>query len=326
MAKIEQMDRQESDARKLALLALEANEAAGKGGSSCPTDSELASLLDGQCQGEERKRLQEHIAGCDDCRRRCLEVGMALMEINRSPRRSKARIYTWASAFLAAAACVVLFLSIDSTPPWQKRSNPHPVRRDYKGDEIRSDQARPAPGVHINSLQQKTVSPPQVRPEPDARRPGTAVYAKGDSELAQPAPSAERVMEAKKRIRPAGPAKSRQLPAAAIQDRGTGQELTGRKNKIMQANAVMEMNDKAGSQDSWLSRKKEWDLLLRQACARQEKSSIIWQALHGEGAALLQSAPQEERKSLQTLVSRMPLQDPKNSVDAFCTTLEHEPE
>jgi hypothetical protein len=181
--------------------------------SGCPGDSELAALLEGQSRGEERKRLQAHISSCDECRRRCLQVGMALMEVNRSPRRRKVRIYTWASVFLAAAACVALFLYMGTTPPWFM--NNQPVLR----ESTRAGQGH-----------EKTPAP----------------------------------------------------PTAPIQQRETAS---------------------AGQQVS--SRIEAWYDLLRQACARGEKSPLIWQALYGEGKRLAPLAPASGRRDIEALLARM---------------------
>jgi len=298
MAKIEQMDRQEPEDRKLALLALEANEAAGKGGSSCPTDSELAALLDGQCQGEERKRLQEHIAGCDDCRRRCLEVGMALMEVNREPRRSKARIYTWASAFLAAAACVVLYLAIDITSPWQEKIEAiHPV---------------PGSPEHVQSMTGKNMEKnisglPERRKElgKDTNRPyaDQGLQARGIVHV-QKTPTDEHTV---------------------FQKRTTEFSQTKGEDIVSPApeTHAMEKNLAAGQMvnRSEQSRFLAWRALLEAACARQEQSPVIWKALYQEGREVVQIASPANRREAQRLLENM---HPDNQSSAwilpFCNT------
>jgi len=296
MEKIERIDRQRQQDRKIALLALEADSEKNTDQSSCPDDAELAALLDGQCLGEERKRLQAHIASCDECRRRCLEVGMALMEVNRSPGRSKARVYTWASAFLAAAACVALFLAIDTTPPWQKTRQPV--------DKV------PVPSAH-------------VRTETVKKMPRQPVLSHRNKVLAERAASVGTATDVKSTKPGSGPEKKRQVSdALSVKKRVSGQGAVGQEEAAPVVSSMV-MADKVAAEDQSSARIGEWYVLLRQACARKEKSPVIWRALSREGKRLLSSASTRDRQNVRMLLGRMNrIGKTGQGAEDFCTALQ----
>ncbi len=296
MEKIERIDRQRHQDREIALLALETDSEKNTDRSSCPDDGQLAALLDGQCLGEERKRLQAHIASCDECRRRCLEVGMALMEVNRSPGRSKARIYTWASAFLAAAACVALFLAIDTTPPWQKTSQPV--------DQV------PAPSV-------------QVRTETVKKMPRQPVLSHRNTVQAERAASVGPASDIKRTKPGAASEKKRQVSEVlSVKKKVSGQGAVGQEEVAPVASSMV-MADKVVSEDQSSVRTREWYVLLRQACTRKEKSQVIWRALSQEGRRLLSSASDQDRQNVRMLLGRMSrIGKTGQGAEDFCTALQ----
>jgi hypothetical protein len=297
MKKIEKIDRQRQQDREIALLALGVDKEEQGERSSCPDDGEIAALLDGQCPGEERKRLQAHISSCDECRGRCLQVGMALMEVNRSPGRSKARIYTWASAFLAAAACVVLFLAIDTTPPWQKSSQ-------LVDDEVS------VPSAQVRS---KTVKKVDRQPVVSHRN---RVQAKGAA--------SEKTVTGIKSARPGGgPEKIRQVrQVLSMKKKVSDLEKVGQE-EIAPVSSSMLMADKVADDGQPSARIREWYALLQEACARKENSPVIWQALYREGQKILPSTSLRARQDVQVLLGRMN-QTPKSGdgTESVCTALQ----
>lgn len=121
MAKIDNIDKQRQADRRTALLALNADER--RTDSDCLTDEELASLVDRKCTAEEQKQYLSHLAACEGCYSRWVELAECIDAETTAKKRKKVHTLmqpkqlAWAGSLLAAAASVVLFLNITGELP-----------------------------------------------------------------------------------------------------------------------------------------------------------------------------------------------------------------
>ncbi len=118
MASIHSINNNQQADRATALLGL--NVAEKSGSTICLTDEELACLVDRRCIAEAKEQAFSHLASCESCYRRWLELSEIIAEERNRATEEKNKIHilfqpkqlAWAGSLLAAAASVVVFVNI----------------------------------------------------------------------------------------------------------------------------------------------------------------------------------------------------------------------
>ncbi len=97
------------DDKAKARLALHVTEPAAAG--ACPSDEELAALVDDRLDGAKRNAVLEHLDACSQCYRQWLEISsLKEQEAGRSAATRHKRLYRTSGFAVAAMACLVFIL------------------------------------------------------------------------------------------------------------------------------------------------------------------------------------------------------------------------
>lgn len=117
MAKIEEFEQYKAHQRRLALLALLADQP--KATTACLEDEQLASLVEGALPQEEVDQYMVHLAQCDRCSGLWVQLDQEWQRQEKIEQRNKRRKlqkkprpFTVAGSLLAAAASVAVFVTI----------------------------------------------------------------------------------------------------------------------------------------------------------------------------------------------------------------------
>lgn len=117
MAKIEPFEEYKAQQRRLALLALLADQP--KATTDCVEDEQLASLVEGSLSQEKVEQCMAHLAQCDRCSGLWVQLDQEWQRQDRLEQRSKRRKlqkkprpFTVIGSLLAAAASVAIFVTI----------------------------------------------------------------------------------------------------------------------------------------------------------------------------------------------------------------------
>ena len=117
MAKIEPFEQYKAQQRRLALLALLADQP--KATTDCVEDEQLASLVEGSLSQEATEQCMAHLAQCDRCSGLWVQLDQEWQRQDRLEQRSKRRKlqkkprpFTVIGSLLAAAASVAIFVTI----------------------------------------------------------------------------------------------------------------------------------------------------------------------------------------------------------------------
>ncbi len=114
----------------------------------CPTDAELAAFLDGAVDAAMRERLSKHFLHCELCFELVTEAGMTLQEAQIAP---VVRTFPWRRIALAAAAALMVVVSIPMVRAWMHRRSP------LGQLQAATEQARPG----VGRLAEFEYAPPQ---------------------------------------------------------------------------------------------------------------------------------------------------------------------
>ena len=117
--------RREADAR-VALLGLAANRHGTQQG-SCLSSKEMAELLDGKCEADKKQLYHKHLATCEICYREWLDLQQEFSQDSlkqNKPLLFQRRFLTVSGSLLAAAASVVFYLNLDTSPGPQELAIP----------------------------------------------------------------------------------------------------------------------------------------------------------------------------------------------------------
>ena len=117
MAKIEPFEAYKAQQRRLALLALLADQP--KATTDCVADEQLASLVEGALSQQESEQCMAHLAQCDRCSGLWVQLDQEWQRQERQEQRNKRRKlqkkprpFTVVGSILAAAASVAVFVTI----------------------------------------------------------------------------------------------------------------------------------------------------------------------------------------------------------------------
>lgn len=216
MAKIEEFEQYKAHQRRLALLALLADQP--KTTTACLEDEQLASLVEGAVPQEEVDQYMAHLAQCDRCSGLWVQLDQEWQRQEKIEQRNKRRKlqkkprpFTVAGSLLAAAASVAVFVTI-TTRVDRKISLPlttPPARQ----QELAA--VAPAPSEEKGVAQESVpaTAPPQVQ-EPVAATDRTAEPIAAPQLMADRALSDQQA-EAKKKDSVPPPTASNQAPLLA---------------------------------------------------------------------------------------------------------------
>lgn len=200
MAKIEEFEQYKAHQRRLALLALLADQP--KTTTACLEDEQLASLVEGTLPQEEADQYMAHLAQCDRCSSLWVQLDQEWQRQEKIEQRNKRRKlqkkprpFTVVGSLLAAAASVAVFVTI-TTRVDRKISLPlttPPVRQ----QELAA--VPPAPSEEKGAMQESVPATalPQVQ-EPAAATDSADTHAAASLLMADRAVNEEQA-EAKKK-------------------------------------------------------------------------------------------------------------------------------
>ncbi|MEN8198759.1 MAG: hypothetical protein ABFR63_01670 [Thermodesulfobacteriota bacterium] len=270
MAKIEDINRQQQADRRTALLALNADERRIE--DDCLTDDGLACLVEHQCPAEEQKQYLSHLASCENCYRRWLELSkLAQAETTQKEQKNVHKLIqpkqlAWAGSLLAAAASVVLFLNItgEMAPPVvQQRMETGTTREKATSPEVQSTADQSIPPSLSLEKSEKVETKIDVF-ETEMEMPGTPPLpapveeTTGSSQFSPPqTQQKQQPAPAKKALR-AEPPMVETLPEEA---------------------AMVSADSVSLSASEWLDH-------IQQGCRRGEGDSQFWQKAYLEGKSL----------------------------------------
>lgn len=216
MAKIEEFEQYKAHQRRLALLALLADQP--KTTTACLEDEQLASLVEGTLLQEEAEQCMVHLAQCDRCSGLWVQLDQEWQRQEKVEQRNKRRKlqkrprpFTVVGSLLAAAASVAVFVTI-TTRVDRKLSHPlttPPARQ----QELAA--VAPAPSEEKDALQESV--PASVEPQKQelaAVTDNTAAPAAASQLMADRAVNEEQA-EAKKKESVAQPSAPNQAPLLA---------------------------------------------------------------------------------------------------------------
>ena len=172
MAARKENDQQGEKDRRAALLALASQEE--RSDTPCLDDGQMALLVSGECDDEERHRWQRHLTGCETCLRRWILLS-GLEErplVLASGSRNRWRLMGWAGSLLAAAASVVVFMQLTTNGLRQPLSS-SPVPVDSAGTERKTVTAASSENRGPQTKADKSVRPapePALAPPPARRK------------------------------------------------------------------------------------------------------------------------------------------------------------
>lgn len=216
MAKIEEFEQYKAHQRRLALLALLADQP--KTTTACLEDERLASLVEGAVPQEEVDQCMAHLAQCDRCSGLWVQLDQEWQRQEKIEQRNKRRKlqkkprpFTVVGSLLAAAASVAVFVTI-TTRVDRKLSHPlttPPARQ----QELAA--VAPAPSEEKGVAQESVpaTAPPQVQ-EPVAATDRTAEPVAASQLMADRAVNEEQA-EAKKKDSVPPPTAPNQAPLLA---------------------------------------------------------------------------------------------------------------
>jgi len=117
MAQIHKLKKRHEANRRAALLGLAASTPGGEK-TNCLNSEQMADLVAGNCAAGQQQQCFEHLAGCERCYGRWLELHEIEAGAQKRPKKNvtfrpfKIKNLVWAGSALAAAASVVLYLNI----------------------------------------------------------------------------------------------------------------------------------------------------------------------------------------------------------------------
>jgi len=118
MAKRDELIHKREVDRRVALLALAAEREATKQG-SCLSVEEMALLLDGKCAADVQVAYRTHLSTCETCYREWLNLQQELSFsalVPKKPLLFQRKFLTLSGSLLAAAASLVFYLNLDTSP------------------------------------------------------------------------------------------------------------------------------------------------------------------------------------------------------------------
>lgn len=192
MAKIEELEQYKVQQRRLALLALLADQP--KATSSCLEDDQLAALVEGSLAQDQVDECMAHLAQCDRCSALWVQLDQEWQRQERLEQRSKRRKlqkkprpFTIIGSLLAAAASIAVFVTI-TTRVDRKISHPRPPT---PARQQSLTAVPPAPSEEKDAVQESAlaIAPPQGQ-EPAAATDSTST----DTPAAAPQLMADRAV------------------------------------------------------------------------------------------------------------------------------------
>lgn len=311
MAKIEPFEQYKAQQRRLALLALLADQP--KASTDCVEDEQLASLVEGSLSQEKTEQCMAHLAQCDRCSGLWVQLDQEWQRQDRQEQRGKRRKlqkkprpFTVIGSLLAAAASVAIFVTI-TTRVDRKTAHlppPPPARQQER-------MAAPPAPAEKGMVQEST---PAIAPPPQQEMAATAdnaaapaaasaplvdvsVHDQQNDEMAKKqetaARSASTVQEAQLAAQATGVAEKEAAPAAAA-------EPLARMAKPVAAPVAPAVDDATPhSLATWQER-------LRHDCTRPPAPEQLV-ALAAQGRQLLASTSLDEagRQQVQTLLTHL---------------------
>jgi hypothetical protein len=287
MAEIDRVDKKREADRRTALLALAAA-GEGRAESDCLTDDNLACLVEHLCTEGEQKQYMCHLAGCETCYRRWLQLTKAVQE--HIPHKKTGNIHqlfrprqlAWAGSMLAAAASVILYLNISGrinvTVPRQKTESGTSYRVESLPEAQSIEQAA-APAISIV----KNMEDMSDDGEPEKKR------------VAAPVPAAVKEVTGSGQFSTAG-----EQARSATPQKAARQKLS-MEDEVAEESALPAADFFPLQDDTWFAD-------LQQACLAGDKNSRFWQQMYlqGKEIVMVNGAEREELvKELLPMVQRL---------------------
>jgi hypothetical protein len=129
MANRDELKQQRDADARVALLGLAANRQGTQQG-RCLASQEMAELLDGKCESDQRRLHLKHLSTCETCYREWLDLQQELSHASlkqKKPLLFQRRVLTFSGSLLAAAASVVFYLNLLDTSPKSEESLIHTI-------------------------------------------------------------------------------------------------------------------------------------------------------------------------------------------------------
>ncbi len=126
MANRDELKQRRAAEARVALLGLAVNHQGTQQG-SCLSSKEMAELLDGKCETDQQQLYLKHLSTCETCYREWLDLQQELSQDNlkqKKPLVFQRRFLTFSGSLLAAAASVVFYLNLDTSPGPQEPTIP----------------------------------------------------------------------------------------------------------------------------------------------------------------------------------------------------------